>query len=521
MGDARFGRATTRSVGPAWAGLGRSRWRKQLKTQVEVLESGATKLTVTIEAAEVDGRIKKTYKDFGKKYKFPGFRPGHVPRQIIDANLGKDSVRSAVTDELINESFPLAIDQADLVLISQPKFDEVEGLVEEGKDFTFSAEFEVKPSYELSDYSPVHVEVPFKTASEAEIDEQIEQLGNYYYDYKDAPANTKIKEGGSAELTISAKNESGEEIPQLTAEDRLYELGQGLFPAAFDAELVGLKKGDTKSFTLDVEANPCMLTAILKDKAKTIDFDVEVKVVKKKVIPEFTDAWVKETLGMDDMAALRQNMASQIEAQKGDVIPRILENNALFELAKRLEGDVPPAMAEDAERDLLQTFFTQLQRQGATLDAYLASQGITADKFKEDVKLQAADTVKQNLALDAWARHAGLTVTDEEVVDEFKTSGADDPDALYKEWKKEGRLHIVREGILRGKALEAVLREADIEEVETPSASKDDAADKPAKKAPAKKASAKKPAAKKTAAKKADAAEAASAADAKAEASAE
>ncbi|MFR3272387.1 MAG: trigger factor family protein [Slackia sp.] len=143
-----------------------------LKTKVEVLESGATKLTVTIEAAEIDARIKKTYKDFGAKYRFPGFRPGHVPRPVIDSNLGKEAVRSTVTDEVVNESFPLAVDENNLFMISQPKFGDVEGLVEEGKDFTFSAEFEVKPEFELSDYSPVHVEIPFKTASELEIDER-------------------------------------------------------------------------------------------------------------------------------------------------------------------------------------------------------------------------------------------------------------------------------------------------------------------------------------------------------------
>ena len=155
---------------------------EKLKTNVEVLESGATKLTVTIEAADIDARIKKAYKDFGKKYKFPGFRPGHVPRQIIDANLGKEAVLSTVTDEMLNESFPVAIDEADLILISEPKFSEVDGLVEEGKDFTFSIECEVKPALELSDYSPVHIEVPFKTASEAEIDREIDNLGNAYHE---------------------------------------------------------------------------------------------------------------------------------------------------------------------------------------------------------------------------------------------------------------------------------------------------------------------------------------------------
>lgn len=455
-----------------------------MKTKVEVLESGATKLTVTIEAAEIDARIKKTYKDFGAKYRFPGFRPGHVPRPVIDSNLGKDAVRSTVTDELLNESFPLAVDENDLNMISQPKFGDVEGLVEEGKDFTFSAEFEVKPELELSDYSPVHIEVPFKKASEAEIDEQIEALGNYYYDYKNAPANTKVKQENSVEITLVVKDDKGEVMESLGAEDRLYELGQGLFPAAFDEALLGMKKGETKSITLNVAENPCMMTSILKDKTEEVTFEVEIKAVKKKIAPEVTDAWVKETLGFADVAELRVRMGESIEQQKGDIIPRIMENNALFALQERLIGEVPAVMAEEAERDLLQNFFTQLQNQGATLDAYLKAQDITADKFKEDVKLQAVDTVKQNLALDAWARHAGIEVSDEEIVEEFKNSGAQDPDALYEEWKAQGRLHIVREGIMRGKALEALLAEADVEEVETPAAE-----EKPAKKASAKKAS--------------------------------
>ena len=458
-----------------------------MKTKVEVLESGATKLTVTIEAAEIDARIKKTYKDFGAKYRFPGFRPGHVPRPVIDSNLGKDAVRSTVTDELLNESFPLAVDENDLNMISQPKFGDVEGLVEEGKDFTFSAEFEVKPELELSDYSPVHIEVPFKKASEAEIDEQIEALGNYYYDYKNAPANTKVKQENSVEITLVVKDDKGEVMESLGAEDRLYELGQGLFPAAFDEALLGMKKGEAKSITLNVAENPCMMTSILKDKTEEVTFEVEIKAVKKKIAPEVTDEWVKETLGFADVAELRVRMGESIEQQKGDIIPRIMENNALFALQERLIGEVPAVMAEEAERDLLQNFFTQLQNQGATLDAYLKAQDITADKFKEDVKLQAVDTVKQNLALDAWARHAGIEVSDEEIVEEFKNSGAQDPDALYEEWKAQGRLHIVREGIMRGKALEALLAEADVEEVETPAAEEKE--EKPAKKASAKKAS--------------------------------
>lgn len=474
-----------------------------MKTNVEVLESGATKLTVTIEAAEVDNRIKKTYRDFGKKYRFPGFRPGHVPRQVIDAQLGKEAVLASVTDDMLNETWPLAIDAADVYPISQPKFDDVEGLVEAGKDYVYSAEFDAKPEFELSSYEPVHVEVPFKTATEAEIDEQIEEIGKYYMDYVDAAANTKVKADSVVSIDLKGSDADGEEIESLAAEDRHYELGQGLFPAAFDEQLIGMKKGDQKTFEITVGEAPSMLTSVLQGKTDKVTFDVTLKAVKKGVVPEFTDEFAKEKLGFADMADLRARMGEQISAQKESVIPRILENNALFELQQRLQGEVPEAMAEDAERELLQSFFEQLQRQGGTLDAYLASQGITADKFRDDVKAQASDNVAQNLALDAWARHAGITVSDEEVEEEFKTSGAKDWKSVYADWKKNGRLHVVREGILRGKTLEAILKDADVEEVETPNASE--------KKAPAKKSSAKKSTAKKAAAAEEPAAEEAAA----------
>lgn len=460
-----------------------------MKTNVEVLESGATKLTVTIEAADIDRRIKKTYKDFGTKYKFPGFRPGHVPRPVIDSHLGKDAVRQQVTEEMLNEAFPLAIDECDLSPISQAKFSDVDGFVEEGKDFVFSAEFEVKPELELSDYSPVHVEIPFKTASDAEIDEQVAALADYYHDLKNANANTKVKPDSIIDINISATDDKGEEIAMLSAEERIYELGRGIFPASFDEALVGLKKGESVSVTLKTAEESGMMMSVLKDRTETVTLDATVAAVKKKVVPEVTDEWAKEKLGVESVEKLREQVATTIEQQKGDVIPRILENNALYELQKRLEGEVPASMVDEAEGDLLQSFFTQLQSQGVTLDAYLQQQGITPDKFKEDVKHQAEDTVKQNLALDAWARKNGIVVTDEEVEDEFKTSGAKEPEKMYAEWKAQGRLHIVREGILRGKALEAVLRDAEVVEVEKLSSAEEE--EKPAKKT-SKKKSAKK-----------------------------
>ncbi|MFR4802482.1 MAG: trigger factor [Eggerthellaceae bacterium] len=249
----------------------------------------------------------------------------------MDSNLGKEAVRSTVTDEVVNESFPLAVDENNLFMISQPKFGDVEGLVEEGKDFTFSAEFEVKPELELSDYSPVHVEIPFKTASELEIDEQINSLGDYYFDYKNAPANTKVKEKSIVELTMTVKDDNGEAIDALGVEDRMYELGQGMFPAAFDEALIGMKKGETKSITLNVEENPCMVTSFLKEKTENATFDVEIKVVKKKVAPKLPTSGSKRPWA--SLTSPSCAFAWRVHrAAEGRGHSCIMENNALYAL---------------------------------------------------------------------------------------------------------------------------------------------------------------------------------------------
>ena len=93
-----------------------------MKTQIEALQDNQVKLTVTVEAADVDARINKTYKDFAKKYRFPGFRPGKAPRPIIDNALGAQAVVATVTEELVNETYPLAVDAEDLFVVGRPEF---------------------------------------------------------------------------------------------------------------------------------------------------------------------------------------------------------------------------------------------------------------------------------------------------------------------------------------------------------------------------------------------------------------
>lgn len=459
-----------------------------METAIETLEGNKIKVTVTVDAATVDAHMKKTYKEFAQKYNFPGFRKGKAPRPVIDRALGAETVLAQVTEDVINDAYPEVIESEKIYPVGNPEFDN-DGFVAAGTDFTFAFTIGTKPEFELTSYEPVEIEMPFEGATDAEVAEQLEAMREHYVTYEDASAATKIKPENNAELAIKATDADGNDIASLSSESRLFGPGTGMFSEAFDAEILGMKKGQTKEFTLEVPADE--EAVLLKDHAgKTISFEVTCIVVKKKAVPELTDEWAHDTMGFEDAADLREKVRESIASQKADLMPRMKENACVSALLERFEGEVPAGMAEDYEASLLQEFFGQLQQQGVTFDNYLMQQGLSTDQFKADVKRQAADEAKQQLALEAWARNKGIEATDDEVTAEFVKAGLDDPAAVEAEWRKNGRLYLIREGIVRSKAMKDVMDTAKVTEV-------DYAAQAQEEKKAAKKSSTKKKAAKK------------------------
>lgn len=435
-----------------------------MKTKVEKLEDNKLKVEVEVPAKDVDEKLNRVYKELAGKYNFPGFRKGKAPRGVIDNALGKDAVLAQATEDVINDAYPEVIEQERLYPVGSPDFANA-GMIDPGKDFKFEFTIGDKPEVELTSYDAVEIEIPSSDVNDAEIDDQIETISRHYMEYKDAPKSTKFSKDNFADLDIKATKEDGTVIDALTSENRFYVPGGGLFSNDFDEEVYGLKAGDTKNFTLDVPKDEdAMLMSDLG--GQKVDFEVKCINVKKQEMPELTDEWVKNNMGFDTMSDLRAEIKKQISEQKESVIPRIKENACAAKLIERVEGDIPDNMAEEAESELLQDFFTQLQQQGMTFDGYLAARGIDSDQFKQDIKMQAEDEAKQQLALDAWAKKHDIDVTDEEVTLEFERSGVEDPKKIEKEWKKSGRLYLIREGIVRRKAMENVIETAKVTEKE-------------------------------------------------------
>ncbi|MCI9628243.1 MAG: trigger factor [Eggerthellaceae bacterium] len=430
---------------------------------LENLEDNKVKAIVVVDKGIVKNKVGSIYKDFAKKYNFPGFRKGKAPRPVIDNAFGKEAILAQATEEIVNEVYPQVIEQERIFPVGSPDFNDP-GLANEGEDFKFEFTQSVKPIYKLSSYDPIEIEVPSADVTETEVEDQIKDITERYQSYEDAPEGAKLSGEECADLSIKATKEDGADVVGLSSDNAFFTPETGVYSEDFEKKVKGMKAGDTKKFNLKVADDDASI--LMSDVAgQKISFEVTCNQVKIKTTPELTDEWVKETLGIDTVADLRKEIEESIKAQKEDVIPRIKENACSLELVKRFDGEVDDVMVEQTESQLLQDFFTQLQRQGISFDNFLMMQGIDSDQFKQDVKKQATDNVKQDAALDAWADNAKLEASDEDVTLEFERAGLEDPKATEAEWKRDGRLYLIREGIIRAKAMKDIMDNAKVKEI--------------------------------------------------------
>ena len=428
-----------------------------MDVKTSTLEDGKVQVTVTIPAADVDKAVKDHFKDLGRA-RIPGFRPGKAPRPIIEQNFGgHDAVYAEITQDLINANAAKAVDSKDILFVSNVEFDE-SGMVEDGKDYTFSLSGTKKPEVELDNYEPVEIEMPPMEATEAEIEHQIETMREYYYSFEtiDEPA----KQGDFVQMSMEVTTPAGEKVQGLNSESRLLEIGSGTVPATFDEQVIGMKAGDEKEFDFAI-AEDDDFSYVGED---TLHAKVAVKEVRTKVIPELGEELAKK-VGFESMDEFRQKITDAINTQKAQQLPGLKEQRCVAALGERVKDEVPQIFVDFCRNDIAREFFTSLQQQNVTMDQFLQQQGITMEDFNDDLNEESKEVAAQSLALDALCREQKIVATPDDIDAEFKA--VENSDEVRKSWEDNGRMSELREAIRRRKATMWLVENAKVTEVET------------------------------------------------------
>jgi trigger factor len=417
-------------------------------------ESDKVVATITVPAAEVDKVIAKTYKDVARKYNFQGFRKGKAPRPVIDGIVGRDAILAQATEDIVNDAQPAMLEELDIVPVDRPDYGEEAVCAVEHEDLVLTATVNVPPTCELDSYDAPAINMPPENATEAEIEQQLEQLLSYYVTYEDETEERAVAEGDVVVLDVVNK----EGAPELEGTDRQFGLSNAYLPEDFVAGIVGMNKGEEKEISWKQTHG---------DHEHDYVVVVTLKGIKKAVTPELDDEFAKKSFGFETVAELRDAVKEEIENDKKTSLPNLKEDRVVEEIGKHLTlEEVPEAYQNQVFSELANEFLGQLGRQGMNLDMYLAARQIKSEDFLNDLREQAAERARQSLALDALARKLDFEATEDDVKAEFDRAGVEDVAKSIKEFTESGQMPAIRESIRRTKAVKWLVENATVTEVD-------------------------------------------------------
>ncbi|MDO5043787.1 MAG: hypothetical protein Q4E22_00605 [Coriobacteriia bacterium] len=268
------------------------------------------------------------------------------------------------------------------------------------------------PEIELSSYEPVQITLKKIEISDKDIEDRMRQNANSFgMTYADSP-ETEVSETSIVDFDLQV-DLNGKDIPNLTGKNRMLDLNVPMMPQSFNDEIIGMKVGETKEFIFNTPGN-----ADLESENTTTDFHAVVTInkIKDRVEPEITDEWVKQYIPfVNTVEEFRQQARDEIQSEINEFAKNEKISQAANKLSERFEGKVGDELYKQVMDDLKNTYEQQAQSMGQTLEEALKEQGSSMQQFTMTLMMQARQTVRQGLSLDAWARHYNITPKDNDI----------------------------------------------------------------------------------------------------------
>ena len=428
--------------------------------QVEREDIGAhrVKLTVTVGPEETKPVLEVAYRHLAEQVSVPGFRKGKVPRQVIDTQVGRGAVLREFLDHGLPTFYVRALREEELAPIADPEFDDLDiDKPEEG--IRFSAIVDVRPRLDLQDgdYKGLRVERPKVQVSDAEVDEQLDALRERFAELDAIGRPARRGDYVVADLRSSIQDQ---EVPEMSGQDLLYEVGSEALVPELDKELDGARPGDI------LKVNATLPEQFGERAGQSIGISVIVKEVKAKRLPELNDEFAKTASEYDTLDELREDVRKRYGTVKEARADAAIRDAALRALTTVVEGvELPERLVDQETESRVESARQQAEQQGATLEQVLRASGVEELQFRSDARSHAIRAIRADLALEGVARAEGIKVTDEDidrVVQALSRQVGRSEKDVRRQLESSGQMNTVAGDIIRDKALDLVVQHADV-----------------------------------------------------------
>jgi trigger factor len=422
-----------------------------MQVSVETTQGLGRRVTITVAADSIEKAVKSELVKAAKSVRIDGFRKGHVPMNIVEQRYGA-SVRQDVLGDLMQRNFVDAIIKEKINPAGAPNY--VPGEYKQGEDFTYSVEFEVYPEVELKDLESIEVEKPVVEVNDADVDTMLETLRKQQATWKETDAAATAEDRATLDFTGSI---DGEEFEGGKASDFVLAMGQGRMIPGFEEGVIGHKAGE--EFTIDVNFPEDYHAENLK--GKSAKFDIVLKKVEVRELPELTEEFIKR-FGVADgsVAGLRAEVRKNMERELKGAVRNRVKTQAIDGLVSANAIDVPAALVE-GEIDVL-------RRQAA--QRFGGNEKQAAELPRELFEEQAKRRVVVGLLLGEVISQHELKADEDRVkalIEEMASAYEDPQDVVEFYSKNKELMNNMRNVALEEQAVETLLAKAKVTEKPT------------------------------------------------------
>jgi trigger factor len=426
-----------------------------VKTTVTELPDSRVRLEAEVPSEEVESSLQRAATALGRDMRIPGFRKGKVPPPMVIQRIGREAILEQAVRESLPEWYEQALLQSGVSTVGDPKLDMGE-LPGAGEPLSFSIEVAVTPKAKLGDYKELEVGKRSPEVPADAIDHELEHLRERFARVESV--DRPLAQGDMA-IVDFVGSVDGEPFAGGEARDYMLEIGGGRLVEGFEEQLVGASAGDTR--TVEIGFPEEYHSEDLRGKQAV--FEVNVKDVRQKELPELDDDFASEASEFDTMDELRGDIEEKLRhAQEHSIEDEFREavvDAAAAEASVELPDDLVAARAEE----MWERTERALRAQGIDPETYFATSGKTREQVIEETKQDAARQLARESVLEAVADAEGIDVADDELLEALGPAAERErskPEKLLERLEKAGRDVPIRREIRLRKAVDALVEGA-------------------------------------------------------------
>lgn len=421
--------------------------------KVEEISPVKKKISFEITWEEVKKELDTAYRTVGKKARVKGFRPGKTPRRILETYF-KDDAEGEAIQNLVSRSFEEAMQANSFVPVARPEIEQ--NGIQSDQNFTFSATVEVEPVVEPQGYTGLELKREGDSVSDQDMEARLEELRNMYSSLQDVEGDRPVQSGDFLVIDFEGRL-SGSPRKELTEAGFRIEVGSKRLVPGFEDALLGMKKGESKEFTVKFPDD-----YHVKDfAAQDIVFHVTVRDVKVKVLPALDDEFVKNFERYESLEALKADIRKSLEEEKSARAKAALRKAINDRLLELNPFEVPEAYVERQIFSMMIEYQRRMVMSGMDPDNAAKVAANLHDQFRDE----ATRLVRAGILLNKIAEKEAIAVDDKEIDDRIREMASRygrDFESMKASYEKDNLTDRLRDQILEEKTLDFIESTANI-----------------------------------------------------------